>query len=167
MSQRQMYTVCLVVLLLPSALYAGDHKESKTMPIVKNTVYTKNCGTCHFAYQPDLLPARAWVKIINSPGGHAGGDLSLESNEKSEIERYLRQNSAEQSPSKRSKKILSSLGSDTPVRISEIPYIKKKHREISQDVFMRKAIGSRANCVACHRSAASGVYEDDDVVIPN
>jgi len=59
MSQRQMYTVCLVVLLLPSALYAGDHKESKTMPIVKNTVYTKNCGTCPFSPINRIwLPAR-------------------------------------------------------------------------------------------------------------
>lgn len=166
MRQRLIFSVFLIGMLSPCLVFARDHKEVKTIPIVTNQAYMKNCGSCHFAYQPGLLPARSWVKIIDSPGGHPGGNLSLDRKAKTEIKKYLEQNSAEKSPAKRSRKILDSIGGDTPVRISEISYIKEKHREISQDVFMRKAIGSRANCVACHRGAVRGVYEDDDVVIP-
>jgi len=165
MRQSSIYSLFLVGMLSPCLAFAGEHKEVKVIPIVTNEAYMKNCGSCHFAYQPGLLPARSWVKIIDR-GGHPGGNLSIDRKAKSEIKNYLEQNSAEKSPAKRSRKILDSIGGDTPVRISEISYIKQKHREISQDVFMRKAIGSRSNCVACHRSAARGVYEDDDVVIP-
>lgn len=166
MRERLIFSLFLIGMLLPYLVFAGDHKEVKVIPAVTNQTYMKNCGSCHFAYQPGLLPARSWVKIIDSPGGHPGGNLSIDGKAKSEIKKYLEQNSAEKSSAKRSRKILGSIGGDTPVRISEIPYIKEKHREISQDVFMRKAVGSRANCVACHRNAARGVYEDEDVVIP-
>lgn len=161
------YYFFLLGILAPYLVFAGEHKDDKAIPPVTNEIYKKNCGVCHFAYQPGLLPARSWMKIMDSPDGHPGGNLSIDEKSKSEIKRYLVQKSAEHSSAKRSKKILNSIGSDTPVRISEISYIKQKHRDISQEVFSRKAIGSRANCLACHRSAARGVYEDDDVVIPN
>jgi hypothetical protein len=106
------------------------------------------------------------VKIIGEPNAHPGGNLSLDEQTKSEVKDYLARNSAEYSPAKRSRKIMGSIGGDTPVRISEVPYIKQKHHDISQEVFTRQAIGSRANCIACHRSAESGVYDDDNVVIP-
>ena len=167
MRQSLIYSVFLVGMLLPCLTFAGDHGESKSIPSVTNETYKRSCGACHFAYQPGLLPARSWVKIVDSPSGHPGGTLTIDKKTKSAIRTYLEQNSAEKSPSKRSRKILNSIGSDTPVRISEISYIKQKHRKIKQEVFARKAIGSRANCIACHRSAANGVYEDDDVVIPN
>ncbi len=167
MMMRLIFSFIIVVLLTPCLAFAGEHEESKAIPAVSNETYRKNCGACHFAYQPGLLPARSWVKIIDTPDGHAGGNFFIDKRAKSEIKNYLVQNSAEHSPSKRSKKILRSIGSDTPVRISEIPYIKQKHRKINQEVFSRKAVGSRANCVACHSSAARSVYEDDDVVIPN
>jgi len=166
MNQSVLAAVFLIVALIPCLSFAGDHKGTKSLASVNNETYTKNCGSCHFAYQPGLLPARSWLKVLEQPGSHVGGNLSLDKKDMAEIKSYLEHNSAEQSSSKRSRKILGSIGSDTPVRISEIPYIKVKHRKIAQDVFMRKAIGSRSNCVACHKSAAGGVYEGDDVVIP-
>jgi hypothetical protein len=155
-----------IVMFFPVGAFAGEHNESETLPKVTNEVYRKNCGTCHFAYQPGLLPARSWLKIVDKPGGHPGGDLSLEKTAKAEIEKYLNQNSAEKTQSKRSRKILSSSGVNVPTRISEIPYIKEKHHEIAQEVFLRKSIGSRGNCIACHRTAENGDYDDDNVTIP-
>jgi hypothetical protein len=59
-----------------------------------------------------------------------------------------------------------SLGDNTPMRITEIPYIQAKHRKINTDVFEREPIGSLSNCSACHVTADQGVFEDDDVKIP-
>ena len=59
-----------------------------------------------------------------------------------------------------------SLGNNTPIRITEIPYIQAKHRKINQDVFQWESIGSLSNCSACHVTAEKGIYEDDDVKIP-
>ncbi len=160
--------VVLATLIFSSVwVFADDHKESKTLPKVTNATYKTNCGSCHFAYQPGLLPVKSWQKIMDSPGGHPGGDLSLDKKTKAEIRKYLTQNSAEYSPSKRSRKILASIGSDVPTRISEVPYIREKHREIKQKVFWRKSVGSRGNCIACHKTAESGDYDDDNVSIPN
>ena len=153
-----------VVLFFPMLAFAHDdhHEGTKHLPVVVNDNYKKSCGSCHFAYQPGLLSSKSWVKIIDEPNAHPGGDVSLDEKTKSEVKNYLIRNSAENSHSKRSKKIMDSIGSDTPVRISEVPYIKHKHNEINQEVFARKAIGSRANCIACHKSAERGVYDDDD-----
>jgi hypothetical protein len=156
------------LLFFPALAFADDdhHKGSKHLPVVTNDIYKNSCGSCHFAYQPGLLPSRSWVKIIDEPNAHPGGDISLDEKTKSEIKNYLTQNSAENSQAKRSEKIMDSIGSGTPVMIFEIPYIKHKHNEINQEVFARKTIGSRGNCIACHKSAESGIYDDDDVVIP-
>ncbi len=156
------------VMFLPIPAFSNDdhHVKIKYLPVVINDTYKNACGSCHFAYQPGLLPSRSWVKIIDDENSHPGGVVSLGEKEKAEIKKYLTQNSADNIQAKRSKKIMNSIGSSTPVMISEIPYIKHKHHEISQEVFTRKAIGSRGNCIACHKNAESGVYEDDDVVIP-
>jgi hypothetical protein len=157
------------VILLPISAFSDDNhdKNSKYLPVVTNETYKNACGSCHFAYQPSLLPSRSWEKIIDDENAHPGGVLSLDEKEKTEIKKYLTQNSAEKIQAKRSNKIMNSVGNSTPVMISEIPYIKHKHHKISQEVFARKAIGSRGNCIACHKNAGSGFYEDDDVVIPN
>lgn len=157
-----------VVLFFPLVASADDdhHGGRKHLPVVSSDTYASSCGSCHFAYQPGLLPSKSWVKIIDEPNAHPGGALSFDDKTKAELKNYLTQNSAENSGSKRSMKIMNSIGSDTPVKISKIPYIMHKHRDIGQDVFMRKAIGSRGNCIACHKSAGNGVYDDDDVVIP-
>lgn len=156
------------LLFFPLIAFADDHhqKGSKTFPVVTNKIYKESCGSCHFAYQPGLLPSRSWVKIVDESNAHAGGDISLGEKTKAEVKNYLAQNSAENSKTEKSRKILDSIGNDTPVMISETPYIKHKHHQISEDVFARKAIGSRGNCIACHKSAESGIYDDDDVIIP-
>ncbi len=155
-----------IIVFFPAGAFPGDHSERKTLPRVTNDVYKANCGSCHFAYQPGLLPAKSWLKIIDAQGGHAGGALSLDDKAKAEIRTYLTRNSAENTDSKRSRKILASIGSSAPTRISDVPYIREKHHDISEAVFSRKAIGSRGNCIACHRTAESGDYDDDNVTIP-
>lgn len=158
--------ICLFLgaLFSPIGSLADDHNGEKALSQVTNEVYKANCGSCHFAYQPGLLPARSWMKIMD--GGHPGGNLSLDKKTKAALKKYLDQNSAEKSRAKRSRKILASIRGGTPVRISEVPYIREKHHEINQDVFSRKSIGSRGNCIACHKTAESGDYDDDNVTIP-
>jgi len=61
---------------------------------------------------------------------------------------------------------MQSLGSVVPSRITDIPYIRKKHRKIPPNVIEGKSIGSLSNCSACHTKAEEGVYDDDYVIIP-
>jgi hypothetical protein len=59
-----------------------------------------------------------------------------------------------------------SLNGNTPLRITEIPYIKEKHHELNASIFSRQSIGSFSNCIACHTKAGQGNYDDDYVKIP-
>lgn len=159
-----------LVLVASLCSYAGaddySGKKHKGVTPVTNELYKKSCGSCHFAYQPGLLPQRSWIKIMD--GAHTGGDFKLDNAAKEQIKTYLLQESADNSSSKRSKKIISSIPSNsTPVKVTDVPYIQKKHRKINQDTFKRPSIGSSANCKACHQKAEQGIYEDDDVVIPS
>ncbi len=53
-----------------------------------------------------------------------------------------------------------------PLRITEIPYIQREHHEIDTGVFVRESIGSFSKCIACHKTAEKGIYDDDFVTIP-
>ena len=140
----------------------SDENGDKRLPSSQNQTYLNFCGSCHFAYQPGLLPKASWEKMISE--GHFG---TLDEQKRKQIMDYLKTNSAENNTSKISKKILASAGTNKPTKITDIPYIRKKHDEISPDVFKRKTIGSRSNCIACHMKAKDGNYEDDFVKIPN
>ncbi len=133
---------------------------------VSNAVYKENCGSCHFAYQPELMPWGGWKKILAESDKHFGESVSLSAEANAEISRYLEANSAESSRSEISVKIMKSLLGKNPARITDIPYIGKKHRKIGADILKRQAVGSLSNCSACHQKAEEGNYDDRYVNIP-
>lgn len=170
MNHKSSLPIFLLILISFSLACLGKSNpvnETETLPVVSNKAYIENCGTCHFLYQPGLLPYKSWETILDTPAGHAGGELSISSTLQNEIKKYMLSNSAEKSTWEKSRKIADSINNDTPVKISEIPYIKRKHWGVRDKIFKRESIGSRGNCIACHRSAAKGVYDEDDVVIPD
>lgn len=151
---------------MPATRQGEVQVAKSSMTAVTNPVYKEQCGACHFAYQPELLPSGSWKKILGKLDDHFGEVLPLDPEMIDDIGAYLQANAAERSSAKRAVKIVNSLGGATPLRITEVPYISHKHRKISNDVLRRRSIGSLANCLACHRTAANGVYNDDSVSIP-
>ncbi len=144
----------------------SKHDTESYLSAVDNAAYKEACGACHFSYQPELLPSGSWEKILAGLEDHFGEAVELAPESKKTIAEYLKANAAEHSSAKRAVKIIRSLGSRTPLRITEIPYIQEKHHEVSPDVLKRKSIGSLSNCSACHTTAGKGIYDDDNVVIP-
>jgi len=145
-----------------------DHDEckSKYLKTVDNETYKNKCGSCHYSYQPGLLPSGSWEKILDNLSSHFSKKIKLDEKLKKEIAQYLKTNAAEHSTAKRAVKILKSLNGKTPLRISGTPYIRDKHHEIKPDTFKRESIGSFSNCIACHLTAEKGVYDNDFVKIP-
>ena len=145
-----------------------DHErgETKYLAPVNNDTFKQECGACHFAYQPGLLPSGSWEKILTNLPSHFDEEVSLDQESKNIISEYLRSNAAEHSSAKRARKILKSLRGQTPLRITETPYIQEKHHELNPNIFSRQSIGSRSNCIACHPKAEQGNYDDDFVKIP-
>ncbi|MGZ3790027.1 MAG: diheme cytochrome c [Bacteriovorax sp.] len=136
-------------------------------PAVVNQKWKAECSSCHMLYLPSLLPARSWTKMMSGLNKHFGENAELDPATQKEITDFLVQNSSDKVHTKRGDKILSSIGRNEEVlRISETPYFKRKHDEISPSVFKRKAIGSPANCIACHSGAEKGDFSEHNVRIP-
>jgi cytochrome c5 len=142
--------------------------ENKGTPAATTTpadIYKKTCGRCHLAFPPEFLPAASWEIILKDTDHHFGEKLLLEPGIKSLLHSYLKGQSAEFSQSKKAQKILESLNGATPQRLTEVPYLVKKHRKIIPETIKKPAIGSLSNCQACHSGAGQGVFTSK-VLIP-
>lgn len=140
----------------------GNHSHA---PV--NEAWKTECSGCHNLFHPTLLPAASWRKVMNGLSNHFGDDASLEPETRAEIEDYLTAYSAERSMSEASKKLSASIkDNDTPVRVTEIAYWRRKHSEIRDDVWKRKSVMDSSNCGACHPGAEEGSFEDADIRIP-
>ena len=119
-----------------------------------NSTWRAECGACHVAYPPRLLPARSWRAIMGGLDKHFGTDASLDPAAAAEIAAFLERHAGRDG------------GATTSLRITDTPWFQRKHRKISDTVWARPAIKSRANCSACHAGADHGDYDDDTVRIP-
>ncbi len=121
---------------------------------------------CHLAYPPELLPSGSWKKILSDPDNHNGVQIIISEDDLRTIAQFMELNAADKSRTERAGKIMKSLDGQTPRRITEVPYIREKHHDVSAEIFQRESIGSSSNCVACHKTAEQGIFDDDDVSIP-
>ena len=52
---------------------------------VNNPTYKSECGSCHVAYPPALLPARSWEAILVGFDRHFGTNASVDDKSLAEI----------------------------------------------------------------------------------
>lgn len=136
-----------------------------TAPV--NPTYKAECGSCHMVYPPGLLPARSWVKMMGGLKDHFGENATLDKETSDKIQTFLTENAADRSSLRRSQKIAKSISSnESPLRITETLYFKRQHHEVGKKIWLRKSVGSPANCAACHSRAEQGVFSEDEVRIP-
>lgn len=145
---------------------SGRHGAVSSVVVEANKAYSAECSTCHVLYAPWLLPARSWDKLLKGSRDHFGDDLALSEAQISELGKYLSAGSADKVSYKLAKKIAQSATGETPLRITEVPYIKREHRKLDATVFKRKSIGSFSNCGACHPGADKWDFDEDAVSVP-
>lgn len=145
---RTFFIFCgAIATLLPAVAMAGPDR----VPVLTDPLTRKECGICHMAFQPGLLPARSWTAMMDGLADHFGDDASLPPAQKEAIRAVL----------------VAGAGRDrhpdaiAPLRISETGWFVKEHRRITPAVWQRADIKSKANCTACHRQAEQGIYDDD------
>lgn len=140
---------------------------ANNLPAVHNAQWQQECSACHTLYHPGLLPERSWRKLMAGLDKHFGENASLDPAARKAIGEFLAANAGDRSDARRARKIERSIGAaETPLRISETPYMLAKHDEIRSAVWTRKSVGSRANCGACHPDAERGDFEEHAVRIP-
>ena len=132
--------------------------DSRAMPADSMLpAYRQECAACHMAYPPGMLPAASWNRMLGRLDQHYGSDASLDPALVRQIGTWLEANASTY------KRVREQPPQD---RITRSAWFERKHRELDAAVWQRTAVGSRANCMACHTRADRGDFDDDRVRIP-
>ena len=168
--------IVTLTLFATQTAFSDDDHERKSQQSSKrvaasgmqNDIYQKECGSCHFAYPPGLLPQRSWQKIMDTLHDHFGDNAELSPDTHQTIHKFLVANSAEQSAMQHSKKFIKSLNSaDVPLRITQLPYFKHEHREIpNRMVGDNPKVKGLSQCDRCHQDANTGAFRESRINIP-
>lgn len=134
---------------------------------VEDGQYRSECGSCHFAYQPGLLPAATWQAMMQGLGDHFGENAELGAAEQQAISDYLVANAADVAAYSRFAGIGRSMQGSDSLRITDSAYFRRKHDEVpARLVTGNPGVGSFSRCDSCHTSAAQGNYDEHRVRIP-
>lgn len=126
--------------------------------------YKSECGACHTAYAPGLLPADDWRAIVGSLDNHYGDNAELAPELRAEITGYLAGNAARGRPRLRAAREASA---GTLPRITEQRWFRGEHDEIpGRMVTGNDEVRSFGNCSACHQQAERGGFDEHSVRIP-
>lgn len=118
-------------------------------PVV-DPAYAKECGACHLAYPPSLLPAASWRKVMSGLDRHFGQNAELDEATRAKLERWLVDNAG------------GARGGDpAPLRISDVGWFRREHREVAHRVGKGQRAASFADCAACHAGAARWDFDED------
>jgi hypothetical protein len=152
-------TGVVVSLLLAVVAHAGAEER---VPPVTDPVVKKECGSCHMAFSPQFLPARSWQKLVDTLADHFGENAALGDTQRKVVLDYLLANAADGPRAGREgRKFGASIPpAQTPLRITEVPRWVREHRKVQAARWSDPSVKSKANCVACHKAAEQGLYED-------
>jgi len=131
--------------------------DKARMPAVVPQAYTQECGSCHIAYPPGLLPARSWQRLMTGLDAHFGSDASIDAAATQQLSQWLQAHAAT------SRKRRAEPPQD---RITRADWFARKHRRVDRAVWAHPSVKSAANCAACHPGAERGDFDDDDLRTP-
>ena len=118
--------------------------------VVTDKATKTECSACHMAFPPVMLPAQSWQTIMDGLDNHFGENASLDDKLRQNITDYLVNNAGRFRYDEKA------------LRITETRWWVAAHEgEVRPGAFNSPRVGSKANCVACHRGAERGYYEDD------
>jgi len=144
-------------LLAGMALIAHEVMANGNLAAPANERWRAECGSCHIAYPPQLLPAQSWRRVMFQLDKHFGTDASVNSVAAAEITAYLERYSGS------ARRTASSPDS---VRITKSRWFVHEHDEVKSEVWWLPAVKSAANCGACHTSAEQGDFRKRNIRIP-
>lgn len=125
-------------------------------PLATDKTWIAECGGCHLAYHPSLLPARSWSRMLARQQAHFGEDLGLSAETVRHLAAYASANAAEALESPVAWKMATTIDAGSaPQRISETPYWIERHARLDKATAMGVR---RSDCGACHGDADAGVF---------
>ena len=120
-----------VLLFAALALLAHEAQADGHRYRADNARWKAECGSCHLAYPPQLLPAPAWRSIMAGLDRHFGTDASLDPAAAAEIGTFLENNAGS-----------GRRAGAQSLRITETAWFRHEHDEVPEAAWKRPAIGS-------------------------
>lgn len=149
--------VAFSALVLGRAQAGGSHY----FPPVADPLVKEECGSCHLAFAPSMLPASGWIKLMGNLNNHFGDDATVDPARAVKITDYLVSNAADTGGRRYSDKLLRGVSTTgAPLRITELPKWVREHRKVADWEWKNKDVRTRANCTACHKDAERGYYDE-------
>tara|TARA_X000001036_G_scaffold432780_1_gene469251 strand:+ start:307 stop:855 length:549 start_codon:yes stop_codon:yes gene_type:complete len=138
-------------------VHAQDTEEYQ-----KNPAYIEECGACHLAYPPGLMPSKTWDKVMTGLSDHFGENAELDDETAQLIMSYLQQESLRPGKPTVMSEMLRNLPQNPPLRMTEFPAFLAAHEIIGEQLEMESfPEGFLSPCADCHRQAADGIFEKD------
>lgn len=168
MSER-MLALLAALLLSAGSPASAMNGGAVCLPYPDNAKYTEECGSCHVAYSPSLLPARSWRKMMAELDRHFDSDASIDEAVRLALEQHLVEHAmdSEDATCRMGMMMRGLARGETPLRITETPYFRRIHRPLGAQAWKHEKVGSPANCGACHTKAAAGRYAASEVRLPS
>lgn len=166
--RRLAASVCLLAIAVmagPAIFLLARIPPLGVPDIPMDSLYATECGDCHYAYSPSLLPESSWRGLMATLENHFGEDASLEPPDGIEIEKWLVAHAAEHWDTKAANRFRA-VSDQAPWQITATPYWRREHQDIEKAEFARKGVLNKGNCVACHRDADTGRFDAQSISIP-
>ena len=114
-------------------------------------------------FPPQFLPKRSWQKLVEMLSDHFGENASLGETQRQAVLAHPLAHAADSPQAGREgRKFAQSIAArQTPLCITETPRWVRKHREMRAARWKDPTVKLKANCLACHKGAEQGVYEDE------
>ena len=129
--------------------------------VARNTSasYEKECGSCHFPYQPGWLPERSWRRIMETLRDHFGENAEVKTKDREALLAYLVAGSAERAKNLRSYEQMQAIPpGETPIRITQLQPFAGNHWFIHPDFKGKPEVKTMAQCPVCHLEADSARF---------
>lgn len=127
---------------------------------VQDEVYMEECGACHLAYAPDLLPVVSWQRVMTGLEDHFGDNAELDDETLAHITAYLDANGLAPGRQAKMSRLLRGLPDPPPIRITELPAFVNMHYRIPIELERDELpVGFLAPCADCHKEAELGIYD--------
>lgn len=134
-----------------------DDHEGGSRVAASNANWQAECGSCHVAFPPRMLPAASWREMMAGLDRHFGTDASIEPAVAQEIGAFLEKHASKRKQEPTAKPLL---------RISEMRWFVREHDEVPDRVWKNPLVKSPANCAVCHTQAESGDYRERNIRMP-
>ena len=147
--------VWAVSLLFAFGLLLGEAVAEPRGMAPANAKWQAECGSCHIAYPPQLLPAASWRQLMAGLPRHFGTDASLDAASTAEIGAFLERNAGS-----------GRRGGEAAPRITATRWFLHKHDEVSAAAWKNPRVKTASNCSACHSGAERGDFDEHAVRMP-